>query len=363
MPKTVGNLFDTITSPENLDAAYLAARKGKRRQKEVARFSASRQENLNVIRKKITNKEWVPGKARRFTVFEPKWRDIQAPPFPDRVVHHALIRVVEPYFERKFIHHSYACRKGKGSQRAAWAVQKDLRDGEREWGKPYVVKCDISKYFASINHAILFREISRTISCKRTLGLWLRCTQGYGYTQGSGVPVGALTSQLDGNIVLNSLDHTITDDAGFGKYTRYMDDFVIVVPSKTVARALIGFIEAEVEKLGLKLNPKSCYFPASQGVDFAGYRIWSTHLLPRKRNIKKANRRFKIISRQYARGEVGLDYVQARVASFLGYTKHCRSRRTVEGVLGDLRLIRNHDGNRDRESRIKSGRSNYRRAA
>lgn len=341
MAKTVGNLFETVASYDNLYEAYLEARKGKRQFTDVARFSANLEENLTNIHNHLIWGTWKPGKARTFRVFEPKQRDIQAPPFVDRVVHHALVRVVEPYFERKFIHHSYACRVGKGSQRAVWALQKMLRDAQREWGSAYIVKCDISKYFASINHAVLFKEISKTISCRRTLGLWLKITQAYGYDDGVGVPVGALTSQLDGNIQLSPLDHLITSGAGFGRYVRYMDDFVIIVKHKPMARALLAFIDSEVSALALRLNPKSEYFPASRGVDFAGYRTWSTHILPRKRNLKKANKRFKSMARKYARGEIGLDYVQPRVASFLGYTKHCNSRRTVNSILGRLVLKRN----------------------
>lgn len=340
MAKTVGNLFETVASYDNLYEAYLEARKGKRQFTDVARFSANLEENLTNIHNHLIWGTWKPGKARTFRVFEPKQRDIQAPPFVDRVVHHALVRVVEPYFERKFIHHSYACRVGKGSQRAVWALQKMLRDAQREWGSAYVVKCDISKYFASINHAVLFREISKTISCRRTLELWLKITQAYGYDGGIGVPVGALTSQLDGNIQLSPLDHLITSGAGFGRYVRYMDDFVILVKHKAMARAVLAFIDEEVAKLALRLNPKSEYFPASRGVDFAGYRTWSTHILPRKRNLKKANKRFKSMAVKYARGEIGLDYVQPRVASFLGYTKHCSSKKTVEGILGNFVLKR-----------------------
>lgn len=351
MARTVGNLFDEIVSFDNLYAAYLDARKGRRKKPDVARFGANLEENLINIHNHLIWGSWAAGKARQFRVFEPKQRDIQAPPFQDRIVHHALVRVVNPLLERKFIHHSYACRKNKGSQRAVWALQKMLRDAQREWGSAYVVKCDISKYFASIDHAILFSEINKTISCQRTLELWLKITQAYGHDGGVGVPVGALTSQLDGNIQLSPLDHLITSGAGFGRYVRYMDDFVIIVKHKAAARAVLAFVDEEVTRLALKLNPKSEHFPASRGVDFAGYRTWATHILPRKRNLKKANKRFKSMARKYARGEIGLDYVRPRVASFLGYTKHCRAKRSVEGILRDFTLQRKNDGYQNRESR------------
>lgn len=346
MAKTVGNLYDQVIDFDNIWQSYLAARKGKRYRVDAMRFASNLEENLIHIHDHLIWRSWSPGNARRFRVYEPKWRDIQAPPFEDRIVHHALVRVVEPHFERKFIHHSYACRQGKGAQRAVLATQRMLRQAQARWGTPWVVKGDVSKYFASIAHSVLFRTISRTISCSRTLDLWLRMTQGYGYDGGIGVPVGALPSQLGGNIVLDPFDHRMTDDAGCGLYARYMDDFVIVVPSKAAAKAVLIAAEDELAELGLRLNPKSGYFPASRGVDFCGYRIWPTHVLPRKRNIKKARRKFRRLSELYAQGAADLDYIQPRVSSFLAYTKHCQAQQTVNGVLADLVLVRRQCGQR-----------------
>src|SRR5690625_2431506 len=246
MARTTGNLFDQIISFDNLYAAYLEARKRKRQHSDVALFGANLEENLLNLHNHLVWGSWEPGKVRSFRVFEPKIRDIEAPPFPDRVAHHALIRVVEPLFEKRFIHHSYACRKGKGSQRAAWAVQKMLRRAQARWGSPYVVKCDISKYFASINHELLFAEIKKVISCARTVRLWRKMTSAYGYDAGTGVPVGALTSQLDGNIMLTPLDHAVTSGTGHGLYARYMDDFVILVEDKAAAREAFEYVDSQV---------------------------------------------------------------------------------------------------------------------
>lgn len=340
MAKSFGNLYDQITDFENLWQAFLAARKGKRYRNEVAQFSARLEENLIGIHNHLLWQTWRPGRAREFRVYEPKWRDIQAPPFADRIVHHALVRVVEPLFERRFIHHSYACRTGRGAQRSVRALQLMLRRSQARHPAAYVVKGDVSKYFASIQHATLFRSISRTISCRRTLKLWLTIARAYGHDDGVGLPVGALTSQLSANVLLDQFDHAMTDCAGVGRYIRYMDDFVIVCPSKCAARAVLVAAEDELTRLGLRLNPKSCYFPAARGVDFAGYRTWGTHMLPRKRNIKKARANFRRLAERYAEGEIGLAHIQPRVASFLAYTKHCDARETVRGVLSDFTLQR-----------------------
>ena len=172
MPITHNDLFARIIDFDNLWSAYLAARKGKRYRREVAEFGVNLEENLINIHNHLVRGSWEPGRARSFTVFEPKRRDIQAPPFADRIVHQALVRVVEPLFERRFIHHSYACRTGKGAQRAVWALQRMLRTAHRNWQTPYVVKADIKSYFASIRHDVLFTAIERVVSCKDTLDLW-----------------------------------------------------------------------------------------------------------------------------------------------------------------------------------------------
>lgn len=342
MPITHSGLYDRIIDFDNLLAAYEAARRGKRYRREVALFSINLEENLLNLHNHLVWGSWRPGRAREFRVHEPKLRDIQAPPFADRIVHHALVRIVEPLFERRFIHHSYACRAGKGAQRACRAVQSMLRDARRESAKPYIIKADIKSYFASIDHDILFRAIRRVIGCPRTLALWRTIARSYGHEDGIGLPVGALTSQLSANVLLDQLDHCITDQCGIGRYVRYMDDTVVVLPDKRAAQAVLAAMGDEVARLGLRLNPKTGILPATAGVDFCGYRTWSTHILPRKRNIKRARRMLKRIRARYAAGTLDMPAVRARLMSYLAYAKHCNAHTTTQAILADLVLTRHY---------------------
>lgn len=340
MPKTTNGLWAELFDFENLYRAYLAARKGKRYQHDVMEFALTLEENLINIQNHLIWKSWTPGPQREFVVKEPKLRLIQAPPFADRIIHHALVRVVEPYFERKFIADSYACRTGKGTQRAVMRTQYFLRVAKRNWGDGvYVVKCDISKYFASIVHTVLMGQVRATISDRDVLWLWQTIIAAYGHENGLGLPVGALTSQLGANVVLNRLDHIAKDDMGLRHYVRYMDDFVAIVPSKAEAQRVLQAFDEVVRALGLSLNPKTSIHPWQRGVDFCGYRIWPTHILPRKRNIKRARADFKRLMRQYYSGLVEMEHVRERVMSFLAYAKHCQAQRTVEGILGEIVLI------------------------
>jgi retron-type reverse transcriptase len=139
MPKTYNNLWEQVVIFENLYEAYLEARKGKRYRDEVLLFGSNLEENLINLQNHLLWKSWRPGRFYSFYVHDPKKRLIQAPPFQDRVVHHALVRVIEPFFERKFIYDSYACRKGKGTHAAVQRLQSFLRRARRNWDRVYVL--------------------------------------------------------------------------------------------------------------------------------------------------------------------------------------------------------------------------------
>lgn len=339
MPKTHGDLYDQIIDFDNLVAAFQLARKGKRYATVPARFSARREEELINLHNHLVHGTWRPSPLREFVVTEPKLRLIHAPPFEDRVVHHAICRVIEPLFERKFIYDSYACRKGKGHLAAAQRVQTHLRRTKRNWGEVWVLKADIRRFFPSIDHAALLYEAARTIGDERALSLLESIITGSGFDD-HGLPIGSLISQLMANVMLNRLDHIAKDQHGLRYYVRYMDDIVVLAPSKAEAWQALDVIAAELEAMNLLLNPKTAIFPAQRGVDFCGYRIWATHMLPRKRTTKRARRDFRKLAKRYAQGRAELSDVHTRVVSYLAYTKHCQAQRTTDELLSDLVLIR-----------------------
>lgn len=338
MPVTHKGLFDQVASFDSLLAAAKEAIKGKRYTSAGSDFLCRREEELINLHNHLIYGSWMPSPPREFVVKEPKLRLIHAPIFTDRVVHHAIYRVVNPLFERKFIQDSFACRQGKGHLAAAQRVQHMLRQARRNWGSVWVLKADISRFFASVNHAIVLEEFARTVTDKRLLDLVGRIVRCSGFEE-AGLPVGALTSQLLANVLLNRLDHYAKDDLGYPYYCRYMDDFVVLLPDKSSATKAMALLEQQINTLELSLNPKTTVHPAQRGVDFCGYRIWASHMLPRKRNIKRARQQFKRLRERYARGEVSLKQVQPRIASFLAYTKHCQAKTTVEGILEDFKLV------------------------
>lgn len=338
VPVASPTLFERITAWDNLVAAYREARKGKRRSPEVAAFDADAFANLVNIHEHLLRGTWQPGQARRFWVRDPKWREITAPPFPDRIVHHAIVRVIEPLFERRFIHDSYACRRGKGTHAAVRRTQSFLRGAVRTWPQPYIVKVDVKSYFASIDHDVLMERISRVIRDQATLHLLRTIFAGYGFDGGVGLPVGALTSQLAANIMLDAVDHAVKDDLGVRYYVRYMDDMVAVVEDKERAKALLTKIGGLLASMRLRVNPKSGIHPVSRGVDFCGYRIRDTHIRPRKRCLRAWKTRFAALRRRYNTGRASLSRCRQYVMSFLAVMRHANAWRTSESILSRFSL-------------------------
>ena len=342
MPKTAKNLWASVLEWENLLMAAKKASRGKRYHTEVMIFNARLEENLLRLRRLLRTGEWRPGHYREFEVFEPKRRMVHAPCFADCVLHHALVQVIGPYFERRFIEHSYAGRVGKGTHAASDHLSSMLRSAEAAWGTVYALKADVTHYFYSIDHDILLRVVARTIGDRDVLNLLHVLVKGADCIKGNrGLPLGALFSQLLANVYLDQLDHFIKDGLGVRYYVRYMDDFVLLHHDKTELWRLLAEIRDFLAcELHLTLNSKTRVFPASHGVDFAGYRHFSGYKLPRKRNVRRAKKRFAGLSRCYAAGDVDLDTVRCCVASFVGYMKHCKGWKSTESALSKLVLVR-----------------------
>lgn len=249
--KTYKNLFETLISFDNLLKASKKAQRDKRFRDNVARFNLNLEKNLIELQRELSQQVYHPGEYRSFYIYEPKKRLISAAPYRDRVVHHALCNVIEPIFERSFIFDSYANRKGKGTHRAVHRFQTYLQKYK------YVLKCDIRKYFPSIDHQILKQKVRRKIADEQTL--WLIDTiidnsnlqeEVFDYFPGDdlftpserrrGLPIGNLTSQFFANVYLNDFDHFVKEKLRCQAYERYVDDFVLLVNDKSYPFNIIG---------------------------------------------------------------------------------------------------------------------------
>lgn len=246
------SLFDSITSFGNLYAAYKAASRGRHSREDVLRHDLHAEKILFRLKWQLENGAWRHGPYRTFTVYDPKERLVSAAPFTDRIVHHAIHRVIEPIFDRAFIYDSYACRGGKGTHQAVLRLQHFLRSAAGRFGQFYVLRVDIAKFFATIDHGILLALIAKKVYDRQTIGLLEEIIRSYA----PGVPIGNLTSQLFANVYLNELDQFVKHGLRQRYYLRYMDDFLIIHPSKEhlhqARQEIEDFARSE---LALQLHP------------------------------------------------------------------------------------------------------------
>jgi RNA-directed DNA polymerase len=163
--------FEQITDFNNLYAAYKAAAYGKHDRAEVLRHDLHAEKILWQLKTSLENGTYRHGKYRTFRVYDPKQRDVAAAPFTDRIVHHAIVRVIEPLFERAFIYDSYACRVGKGTHASVLRLQHFLRSATDKYGEFYILRADVRQFFASIDHQILLKILGRRLHDERLLRL------------------------------------------------------------------------------------------------------------------------------------------------------------------------------------------------
>jgi retron-type reverse transcriptase len=339
MPKSFSRLWEHIIDFENLYHAFREASTGKRYRWESLKFKNNLEENLIILQNELEWDMYKPDHYRQFIIKEPKQRLISAPTFRDRVVHHALCRIIDPVFENRMIYETFACRFGKGTHAAVRHIQKCARKAQRKWGGYYVLKCDIKSFFPSVDHDVLMDIMRRHISDKKTLNLIGVIIRSYEspYQDGKGIPIGALTSQLGANIVLTPFDHWMKEDNHAEFYARYMDDFIILHNDKKYLWELLCKIENYLhDNLKLTLNPKTGIFPGKNGIDFCGYRVWPTHIKPRKSTLKRAKKRLQKMTFMYKTNPKIFEHAKASIMSFMGYIRHCDGWRSTKSLLESI---------------------------
>jgi retron-type reverse transcriptase len=342
--KRHGNLWLQIISFENLLGSAKKAQRSKRYRDNVLDFNYSLENSLFTLQAQLQDRSYQPGTYRTFEIFEPKPRTISAAPYRDRVVHHALCAIIAPIFDRTFIADSYANRQGYGTHRALRRFTDFCSTN------PYILQCDIKKYFPSIDHQILKDLIRRKIKCPETL--WLidliidnnhhiemnrTCTYFPGddlftpLERKHGLPIGNLTSQFFANLYLSGLDHFVKETLQAKCYLRYVDDFSLFADDRSYLIVAKGAIAAHLATLRLQLHPtKSQVFETRCGANFVGFRALSTgttfpkkvYLRVRNDNLRRARGRFKRLYRALDRGTVAIERILNSRQSWFAHLAH-----------------------------------------
>jgi len=329
--KRYGNLFEQITSFENLIKAARKAQRGKRYKNSTAKFNMGLENELLSLLKELQEKTYRIGSYKQFYIYEPKKRLISALPYRDRVVQHALCNIIELIIEKSFIYDAYACRKDKGSHKAVNRFTAYCRKNR------YVLKCDVKQYFASIDHEVLFGVIKRKIKDPDLLWLIRLIIDS---TPSPGIPIGNLASQIFANLYLNDLDHYLKEAIKCRHYIRYMDDLIVFGDDKNMLNDVRYAISGFLGQLKLNLHPhKSQIYLTASGVAFLGYKIYPTHRLVVKINVKKARKRFKKYLGRLKSSLIRWSAITASIRSWFGYVTHADSFNLRRRLLSEFDLL------------------------
>ena len=309
--KRISNLYEQICNPENLKLADESARKGKHKSYGVKLHDKNRDKNINNIHRMLVEKTFKTSQYTIFKIHEPKERVIyRLPYYPDRIVHHAIMNILEPLWVKTFTSDCYSCIKGRGIHGIVKKLKSCLKkDSENT---RYCLKLDVKKFYPSIDHSVLKQIIRRKIKDRDLLWLLDEIIN-----SAPGVPIGNYLSQYFANLYLTYLDHFLKEEHKIKYYFRYCDDMVILASSKEE----LHFIFAQINKylsVKLKLEIKSNYqiFPVKKrGIDFVGYKFYHSHTLLRK-SIKK--RFAKAILKKKAN-------LLQTYAAYWGWCKYCNS--------------------------------------
>lgn len=323
--RRAGKLFEKIVEMDNLRLAFWKARRGKNAKEEVLRFRAVLDGELRRLQGESLEGSWRPGDFHVFEIRDPKVRTICAAPFRDRVLHHALMNVCEPVFERHQIFDSYACRKGKGLHVCTERAQGFTR--QHEW----YLKLDVRKYFNSIPHDILMLRLERRFKDRRLLELFERIMASHIHTPGRGLPIGNLTSQFFANDYLAGVDHWVKEEKRVKGYVRYMDDLVLWGGEREALRGLDRELRARVADLGLELKPPQLN-RCRLGVPMLGFRVYGHRLRLSPRSRERFVRKLRAAEGKLRDGEWDEERAAAHVEpllAFVGVADSLSFRKTV----------------------------------
>lgn len=326
--KRIGNLFERVIDPENLRLAFLKASRGKRHRVDQQAWQSNLEENVVRLRDGLMRLDYPIGDYRRFTIYKPKEREICAASFGERVLHHALMNVCEPYFDKWLVFDSYACRVGKG-QKAAFVRARQFAHRYR-----WFLKCDFRKYFDSIPHDRLKAMLARRFKDPMVLAWLGRIIDSYEKTPGRGLPIGNLTSQHLANLYLDPLDRMIAYGGCAGRAplpcgcVRYMDDFIFWADDKST---LLAFRDEVVrfarDELGLELKQEPFVNRTAEGMDFLGMRVFPGSVRLSRASRIRYQRKVAGYERMFASGALSEEELQNRVTSLTAFTGWADARR------------------------------------
>ncbi|MBI2007253.1 MAG: group II intron reverse transcriptase domain-containing protein [Candidatus Blackburnbacteria bacterium] len=328
-------------SINNLFQAWNEFRKGKSKRKDVQVFARSLEDNLFSLQQNLKDKIYSHGGYQSFYVQDPKQRHIHKAAVADRVVHHLLYKFLYQIFDPAFIYDSYSCRLGRGTHKGVDRLVKLLRKASRNNTRVcWALKCDIRKFFHSMDHEILIDLLRKKIKDENILWLLAEVVNSFHSELGKrkGIPLGNLTSQIFANIYLNEFDQFIKHKLKTRYYLRYADDFLILSPDKPELLQYIDILKSFLlDNLDLELHPKKIIARKyTQGIDFLGYVVFPYHCLPRTKIKRRILKRLKMKTAELKTGKISEESFNQTMQSYLGFLLHANSYNLAQKLKNQL---------------------------
>lgn len=313
--RRVGGLFDRICSRENIVAAVWRAAKGKRERPEIRQFLNRADDEINQITHQLASCADCFQRYRTFAVRDTKTREIHAPTFHDRVIHHAIVAVAGPVLEMGALHHSYACRKGRGQHAAI--------DQARQWTRRsfWYGKIDVRRYYDSINHDKLRWLLERRFSERRLLKLFNNLLRSYETLPGRGLPIGALTSQYLANFYLDEFDRRMKATRLVPRYVRYMDD-IVLWSTRDGLNEIRQIATDELAHLKLTMKDGGQWNRCVRGLPFLGFVIYPDRVRVNKNGRRRLRKKLRAVRREFSCGRIDETELQQRLSSLFAHVRH-----------------------------------------
>ena len=316
MPHKLKNLWDQIASYDSLYEAWRQVRLGKGTRDLVLRYESNLAVNLSKLEHRLLSGEYQTKRHYEFQIYDPKKRLIQAPALTDRIVQHSVCNAIRIPIQQRLIYDTYSCLIGRGTHAASKRLLTFLNNEEYK----YYLSLDISKFFYTIDHNSLIKEVRRYIGCEQTIDLLVQFIKANDST--CGIPIGASTSQILANLALNPVDQFAKRVLKSKSYMRYCDDMLMLFKTSGEAHQALLQMDEAVRSIGLTLNSKSSVGLVADGIDWVGYRHWKGYKIIRKRSLHRIKAKVKSPS-------CSLE----RVMAFLSHSKETASLKYVATLL------------------------------
>lgn len=342
--KNYTGIFEKIISLDNIFSAWDEFYKDKKQKEDVQHFEFELEQHIFQLHRDLKSKTYKHEPYTGFFIRDPKQRHIHKALVRDRVLHHAVFSVINPIFEETFIPTSFSYRTGYGTHRGVAVLERIARRLYKNGTNPcFILKCDIQKFFDSVDHRVLLSILKRRIKDEDAMWLLQEIVESYSSSQSTifekkGLPIGNLTSQLFANVYMNEFDQFTKNSLKVRNYVRYTDDFVIVSKDRAYLEKLISPIARFLDqKLALTIHPKKILIhKLSQGIDFLGYLIFPHHRLLRVKTKRRIFVKLQNRVDEFCNGRINRLALEQSLQSYLGVLSHANAYRLSENLVNDF---------------------------